>query len=82
MCANLRVFTRGGECKSLENSDFEAKIRVVNSVSGEKLHDFEIICPASWMRSHPLAYGPGNICRDWLCNILSTADSCREVVSN
>ena len=39
--ANLRVFTRGGE-----NSDFEAEIRGVNSVSGEKLHDFEIICSA------------------------------------
>ena len=27
-------------------ADFEAKIRDVNSVSGENLHDFEIICPA------------------------------------
>ena len=32
--------------RSKENSDFEAKIRGVNSVPGDKLHDFEIICPA------------------------------------
>ena len=37
---NLRVFTNGGI------SDFEAKNRGVNSVSGDRLHDFEIICPA------------------------------------
>ena len=36
----------------------------VNSVSGEKLHDFEIICPARGVQTHPLsppppiAYGP------------------------
>ena len=29
-----------------------ANIRCVNSVSGEKLYDFEIICPASSMRLH------------------------------
>ena len=29
-----------------ENSDFEAKFRGVNSVSGKKLHDFETICSA------------------------------------
>ena len=33
----------------------EAKIRGVNSVSGEKLHDFTIICPARGVRSHPSA---------------------------
>ena len=38
--ANLRVLQGGGD------ADFEAKIRGVNSVSGENLHDFEIICPA------------------------------------
>ena len=38
------MYRGGGE--SEENSDFEAKIRGVNSVSCEKLHDFEIICPA------------------------------------
>ena len=46
--------------ESKENSDFEAKIRDVNSVSGEKLHDFEIICPARGVRSqppHPLRTG-------------------------
>ena len=31
----------------------EAKIRDLNSVSGEKLHDFEIICPASGLQTHP-----------------------------
>ena len=47
-----RLLKRGG-CKFKgfykggANSDFEAKIKGVNSVSGEKLHDFEIICPAS-----------------------------------
>ena len=65
--ANLMVFTNGGE--SEENSDFEAKIRGVNSVSCEKLHDFEIIFPAGGgggvCTSRPLpspppspAYGP------------------------
>ena len=42
-------------------SDFEAKIRSVNSVSGEKLHDFEIICPARGVHLHPpipTAYRP------------------------
>ena len=41
---NLRHFTKG--VRILINSDFEAKIMGVNSVSGDKLHDFEIICPA------------------------------------
>ena len=46
--ANLRAFTKGDANlpETSENSDFEAKIRGVNSVSGEKLHDFKIICPA------------------------------------
>ena len=42
--ANLRVLTKG--VRILKKFWFEAKIRGVNSVSGEKLHDFEIICPA------------------------------------
>ena len=45
---NPQTFESGG-CKSYENSDLEAKIRGV--VSGEKLHDFEIICPASGVRT-------------------------------
>ena len=43
-CANFKGFTKGGAV-------FKAKIRGVNSVSGENLHDFEIICPASGV--HP-----------------------------
>ena len=39
----FKGFTKGG-------SDFEAKIRGVNSVSGENLHDFEIISPAGGKR--------------------------------
>ena len=39
-----RHFIKG--VRILINSDFEAKIMGVNSVSGDKLHDFEIICPA------------------------------------
>ena len=35
----FKGFTKGG-------ADFEAKIRGVNSVSVENLHDFEIISPA------------------------------------
>ena len=35
-----------------------AKIRGVNSVSGEKLHDFEIICSASGVQSHPSPHTP------------------------
>ena len=35
------------------NYDFEAKIRGVNLVSDEKLHGFEIICPAKGMSLHP-----------------------------
>ena len=42
-----------GKCESWENSDFETKIRGVNSVSGETMHDFEIICPARGMHLHP-----------------------------
>ena len=38
----LKEFYKAG-CESLENFDFEAKIRGVNSVSGEKLHDFKIL---------------------------------------
>ena len=48
----LGILQRG--CESKENSDFEAKIRGVNSVSDEKLHDFEIIFPARAVRSQPL----------------------------
>ena len=33
-------------------ADFEAKIRGVNSVSGENLHDFEIISTARGVRTH------------------------------
>ena len=47
--ANLRVFTKGVRILK-ENSEFEAKIWGVNSVSGEKLHGFEIIYPAT---THP-----------------------------
>ena len=43
--ANLRVLQRG--------ADFEAKIRGVNSVSGENLHDFEIISRTRGVRTHP-----------------------------
>ena len=50
--ANFRNFTkRGANLK--KKSNFEAKIRVVNTVSGEKLYDFEIICLAMGLRSHP-----------------------------
>ena len=45
-------FYNGGY-ESYKNSDFEAKINVVNSVSGEKLHDLEIVCTTP-----PPAYGP------------------------
>ena len=44
----------GGLRKAKENSNFEAKISYVNTVSGEKLHDFKIIIPARGVRSHPL----------------------------
>ena len=56
----MQTFEKGG-CESKENSDFEAKIRGLNSVSGEKLHDFEIICPVRAVQTHPhaLVYGPG-----------------------
>ena len=40
-------FTKGG------GADFEAKIRGVNSVSGEYLHHFEIISPARGVRTRP-----------------------------
>ena len=55
----IKGFYKGG-------ADFEAKIRGVNSVSGENLHDFEIIRTARGVRTHPpppthtplSAYGP------------------------
>ena len=55
------TFEKGGriqgilqrECAVLETSDFEAKIRGINSISGLKLHDFEIICPPRWVRPYP-----------------------------
>ena len=50
--ADLRAFTKGGG-ESSENFDFEAKIRGVNSDLGEKLHDFEIICPGREVSFHP-----------------------------
>ena len=42
--ANLRVFTKGGA--NLKKNLILRPIWGVNSVSGEKLHEFEIICPA------------------------------------
>ena len=51
---NFRGFflQRGWESKEIR---LGAKIRGANSVSGEKLHDFKIICPArGGVRSHPL----------------------------
>ena len=50
-----------------KNPDFEANFRGINSVFGENLHDFEIICPIRGVRSHPhapSAYGRTN--RPWL----------------
>ena len=49
----FKGFTKGG-------ADFEVKIRDVNSVSGENLHDFEIICLARRCERIPAphAYGP------------------------
>ena len=50
---NLRVFTkRGANLKKI--LIFRLKLGVVNSVSGEKLHDFQIICPARGVQSTPL----------------------------
>ena len=46
MGCELKGFTKGG-------ADFEAKIRGVNSVSGENLHDFEIISPVRGVRTYP-----------------------------
>ena len=51
--ANLRNLQRGGGCDFSEHSDFEAKIRAVNAVSGEKMHDLETIFPASGVRYTP-----------------------------
>ena len=43
------VCVGGGGVLSFENSNFESKIRSVNSVSdGKKMHDFDIICPKKW----------------------------------
>ena len=42
----FKGFTKGG-------AGFEAKIGGVNSVSGKNLHTFEIISPATGVRSHP-----------------------------
>ena len=52
----FKGFTKGG-------AEFEAKIRGVNSVSGENLHDFEIISIARGVPPTPApppssAYGP------------------------
>ena len=46
---------------NLKSNNSEAKIRGFNSVSGEKLYDFEIISPAKDLQSHPRTpsvYGP------------------------
>ena len=53
--ANFRYFSQFGEGCESENLYFESKMRGVNCklVSGLKLHDFEIICPARGMRLHP-----------------------------
>ena len=67
--ANLRVLQRWGVLILRSKlGDFEAKISGVNSGSGENLHDFEIICPASVCvcvgggeanaAPHPPAYRP------------------------
>ena len=54
--ANLRVFTK--RVRILRKL---TKISGVNSFSGEKLHDFEIICPAMGVHSSPApAYGPAS----------------------
>ena len=62
--ANLRNFIKKGANLKF---DFEAKIRGVNSVSGEKLHDFEIICPASAnaLPAHPLHTGLHPLNNKW-----------------
>ena len=52
----ISYFTQGAGI--LKKSDFEAEIRVVNSVSCEKLYDFEIRCPARGWWSHPLHPSP------------------------
>ena len=44
----MQTFEKGGG-NLKKKSDFEAKIRGENSVSGGKLHDFELIRP-----THPL----------------------------
>ena len=44
VCVCVCVCVCGGG--SARVADFEAKIRDVNSFSGENLHDFEIISPA------------------------------------
>ena len=49
--ANLTFFSKG-DVNLKKILILEAKIRDVNSVSGEKLHDFEIICLVSGVGSH------------------------------
>ena len=49
---NLTFFTKGGvNLKKI--LILRPKVGGVNSVSGEKLHDFEIICPAKGVRLQP-----------------------------
>ena len=72
----FKGFYKGGGVRILRNSDFETKNRGVNSVSCEKLHDLEIICPARGVRMHhrhpppppPPAYGVVSkwVWVDWL----------------
>ena len=51
---NLRVFTKGGaSLNKILILKPKLGVRCVNSVSGEKMHDFEIICPARGVRTRP-----------------------------
>ena len=43
----------GPRCESQENLDLGAKVRGVNSVSSEKLHEFEIIYPKRGCEHRP-----------------------------
>ena len=56
--ANFRNFTKGGGVNLKKIPVSRLKIRGVNTVSGEKLHDFEIICPARVVQSYP----PHSLC--------------------